>query len=41
MAEVIEITRKYVEPDVKEESEGIMVYMQPQIVDLGLWTENH
>ena len=41
MAEVIEITRKYVEPDVKEELEGIMVYMQPQIVDLGLWTENH
>ena len=41
MKDVLEITRKYVEPDVKEETEGIMVYIKPQIVDLGLWTENH
>ena len=42
MADVaLNISTAYVEPDVKEESEGIMVYITPQVVDLGLWTENH
>lgn len=41
MDSLIKDTREYVEPEVKEESEGIMVYIHPQVVDLGLWTEHH
>ena len=37
----LDISTVYVEPDVKEASEGIMVYLTPQVVDLDLWTENH
>ncbi len=41
MDSVLEITREYIEPELEETSEGIMVYKQPQTVDLGLWSENH
>lgn len=41
MDSVLEINRDYVEPDAEEASEGIMVYKQPQTVDLGLWSENY